>query len=77
MQEGAVRLREISRARDTLKLVPGLAAGVPMRADVAISEPAVIDAIVIRTAMLRSVDGATASLGDGEHRRGCARRFGW
>ena len=69
MKEGAKRLREISRARDTWKLAPRLAAGVPMRTDVATSEPAVIGAIVIRTAVLRGVDGASAPSGEGEESR--------
>src|SRR5262249_43540178 len=47
-----------------------------IRTDVAPSEPAMIDAIVIRTEMLSRVDGAPASSGEGEHRRGCARPFG-
>jgi hypothetical protein len=69
MKDGAVRLREISRARDTLKLAPGLAAGVPISPDVAASEPTVIGAIVIRTEVLRGVDGASASSGEGEYSR--------
>ena len=39
------------------------------------AKPAVIGTIVIRTKMLSSVDGALASSAEGEHRRGCARRF--
>ena len=70
MKEGAVRLIKISMTRDTLKLAPGLAAGMPIRTDVATSEPAVIGAIVIRTEVLRGVDGASASSGEGDHRRG-------
>ena len=58
MKDGAVRLREISIARDTLKLAPGLATGVPIRPDVAASEPTVIGAIVIRTEVLRGGDPA-------------------
>src|SRR5215510_572462 len=69
MKDGAVRLREIALARDTLKLAPGLAAGVPIRPDVAASEPTVIGAIVIRTEVLRGVDGASAPSGEGEYSR--------
>src|SRR6266446_8146753 len=49
----------------------------PVRAEIATAQPAVIGAVVIWTEMLRSVDGAPASSGEGEHKRGCARRFGW
>jgi hypothetical protein len=70
VEERAVRLREIAVARDTLQLAPGLAAGVPIRTDVAASEPAVIGAIVIWTEVLRGVDGASASSDERDDRRG-------
>ena len=70
MKDRAMGFREIAVAGDALKLAPGLAARMPIRADVAMSEPAVIGAIMIWTAMLRSVDGAPASSGAGAHRRG-------
>jgi hypothetical protein len=70
MKDGAVRLREIALAGDTLQLAPGLAARVTMRADVTMSDPAMRDAIVVRTAMLSRVNGAPTSSGEGEHRRG-------
>jgi hypothetical protein len=76
MKDGAVRLIEISMARDTLKLAPRLAAGVPIRTDVAASEPAMIGAIVIRTEVLRGVDGASAPSGEGEYRRWRPWRLG-
>jgi hypothetical protein len=69
MKDGAVRLREIALARDTLKLAPGLAAGVPISPDVAASEPPVIVAIVIRTEVLRGVDGTSAPSGEDEESR--------
>src|SRR5262249_50842135 len=69
--------REIAVAGDALQLAPGLAAWMSIRANVAISEPAVIDAIVIRTEMPSSVDGTPASSSEGEHRRGGAWRLGW
>ena len=40
MKERAMRLIKIALARDTLQLPPGLAAGMPIRADVAAAEPA-------------------------------------
>src|SRR2546423_7203100 len=77
VQERAMGCRAIAVAGDALQLAPGLAARMPMRAEVAMSEPVMLDAIVLRTAMRRSVAGARASSGAGEHRRGCARRLGW
>ena len=76
MKDGAVRLIEISLARDTLQLPPGLATGVPISPDVAASEPAVIGAIVMRTEVLRGVDGASAPSGEGEYRRWRPWRLG-
>ena len=51
---------------DTLKLAPRLAAGVPISADVAASEPAVVGALWIGTEMMLRVDGASAPSGEGE-----------
>jgi hypothetical protein len=67
---------EISIARDTLQLAPGLAAGGPIRTDVAASEPAMIGASVIRTEVLRGVDGASAPSGEGEESRWRPCRLG-
>ena len=77
VQDRAMGFREIAVAGDTLQLAPGLAARMPIRADVAMSKPAVIGASVIRTEMLSSVDGAPAASGEGEHRRRRAQPFGW
>src|SRR5439155_8232637 len=77
IKERPVRRREIALAGDTLQLTPGLSTGMSVGAAVAASAPAVIGASVIRTAMRSSVDGAPASSGEGEHRRGRARRLGW
>jgi hypothetical protein len=44
--------------------------------DVAVTEPTVIGAIVIRTEGLGGVDGAPASSGDEHHRRGRAGSLG-
>ena len=77
MKDSAVRLREISRARDTLKLAPGLAAGVPISTDVAASEPAVIGAIRIGTEMSVRIDGAPSpsrEAHEGRWRAGCRLR---
>ena len=42
MKDRAMGFIEIAVARDALQLAPGLAAGMPIGADVATSEPAVI-----------------------------------
>ena len=70
MKNGAMGLIKIPVARHTLQLPPGLPARMPVGADVAAAEPAVVGAIVIRTEMLRGVDGATAPPGEDHHRRG-------
>jgi hypothetical protein len=62
--------REIAVTGDALQLAPGLAAGVPIRTDVAASAPAVIGALVIRTEVLRGVDGAPASSDERDNWRG-------
>ena len=76
MKDGAMRLREIALARDTLQLPPGLAAGLPVRADVTAAEPAVVGTIMIRTEMLSSVDSASAPPGEEHRRRGRAGGLG-
>jgi hypothetical protein len=63
-------------ARDALKLSTGLAAGMPIGADVAASEPAVVGAIRIGTEVSLGVDSAPASSGEGNQGRGRARRRG-
>ena len=76
MENGAMSFIKIALARDALKLSPSLAAGMPIGADVAAAEPAVIGTIVIRTEMPRGVDGALASPREEDHRRWRARGFG-
>jgi hypothetical protein len=72
MKDRAVRLIEISLARDTLKLTPCLTTGMSVGANIATPEPAVIRAILIRTEVPRGVDRASASPGEEHHRRGRA-----
>ena len=55
---------------DTLQLAPGLAAGLAVGAEVAASEPAVVGAIGLRTEVRLGVDGAPASSGESDDRRG-------
>jgi hypothetical protein len=69
-------LIKIALARDALKLSPSLAARMPIGANVAAAEPAVIGTILIRTEMPRGVDGALASPREEDHRRWRARGFG-
>jgi hypothetical protein len=72
-----VGLIEISLTRHTLQLPLGLAARMPIGADVAAAEPAVIGAILIRTEVPRGVDRASASPGEDHHRgwrTGCLGR---
>ena len=65
----AACIREIALARDALELVPGLATGMAVGADIAAAEPAVIRAIVIGTKMPRGIDGAPAFPRQDDHRR--------
>ena len=76
MENRAMSFIKISLARDALKLSPSLAAGMPIGANIAAAEPAVIGAILIRTKMPRGVDGAPASAREDDHRRWRARGFG-
>ena len=70
MKDGAVRLREIALTGDTLQLAPGLTTGMTIGAQVAASELAVVGAIGRRTEVRLGVDGAPASSGESDDRRG-------
>src|SRR5262249_10517508 len=76
MQQRAVGLIKIAVARHTLQLPPGLATRVPIGADIAAAEPAVIGTILSRTEMPRGVDRASAPPGKKHHRRGRAGDHG-
>src|SRR5215467_1546127 len=76
MKQRAVSLIKIAVARHTLQLPPGLATRVPIGADIAAAEPAVIGTSMSRTAMPRGVDRASAPPGEKHHRRGRAGGFG-
>jgi hypothetical protein len=69
MKDRAVRLREIAVARDTLQLSPGPAAGMPIGADVAASEPAMVGTIRIGTEVRAGVDSPPASAGEADEGR--------
>jgi hypothetical protein len=57
-----------------LQLAPGLAAGRPLGAEMAASEPAVIGAIRLGTAVRVRVDGAPSPSGEGHDGRWRAKR---
>ena len=76
MKDRAVRLSKISLAGDTLQLAPGLTTGMTIGAEVAASEPAVVGAIGLRTEVRLGVDGAPASSGEGDDRRGQSGALG-
>ena len=61
---------------DTLKLPPGLTARMPIGTHVAAVEPATVGILRCRTKVGVRVDGAAASSGAGEDRRGRPGRLG-
>ena len=69
MEDRAVRLVEKSLARYTLKLTPGLAAGMAIGADIPTSKPAAIGAIGIGTEMTRRIDGTPSAPGEDDRWR--------
>src|SRR5262245_43878968 len=71
-----MRLIKIALARDTLQLPPGLATGMPVRADVAAAEPAAVRTIRSGTEMRPRIDSPPTASGKGDHGRGCAWRRG-
>src|SRR6266508_3745294 len=75
MKNGAVGLVEIPVTGNTLKLAPGLAAGMPMRADVAAPEPAIVGTIGIGTEVRSGGDSAPASSREGDEGRWRAGRL--
>ena len=76
MKHRAMGLGAIPVVQHARQLPPGLSAEMPVGAQVAASEPAVVGAIRIRTEVKSGVDGAPASSGGGEHKRRRARRLG-
>jgi hypothetical protein len=60
MENRAVRLVKIPLVRDTLKLAPGLTAGMAVGADITTPEPAMIRAIGIGAEMPSRIDGTLA-----------------
>jgi hypothetical protein len=76
VENRAFGLIKISLTRHTLKLPPGLAAGMTVGADIAKPEPAMIRAIGIGTKMPSRIDGALAAPGEDDRRRRRTRGFG-
>jgi hypothetical protein len=75
MKNCAVRLIKISMAGHTLKLLPRLATGMSIGADVAAAEPTVIGAIWSRTEVCVGVDNPSATSGKCDHGRWRAGRL--
>jgi hypothetical protein len=75
MKNHAVRLRKISMASNTLQLLPPLATGMPIGADVAAAEPVVIGAIRSRTEVRVRVDSPSVPSGERDHGRWRAGRL--
>src|SRR5262249_44052925 len=76
MKDRAVGFVEVSVAGDTLQLPPGTASGMPIGAEVAASEPAMVGTIRGRTEVRLGVDSPLASAGEADEGRGYVRRFG-
>ena len=69
MKDRAMGLIEVSVARDTLELSPGLSAGMTIGAQVAQSKPAVVRTIRDRTEVGLRINSAPASACEGDDRR--------
>ena len=76
MSDGAVRLREIALAGDTLQLAPELTAGMTIGAEVATAEPPMVGAIWIGAEVRLGVDNAPTAAGEADAGRWEARRRG-
>src|SRR5437879_6572159 len=76
VKDRAMGFREIAVAGDALQLPPGLAAGMPVRPDIAAAEPAAVRTIRSGTAMRPRLDSPPTASGKGDHGRGCAWRRG-
>ena len=76
MEDGAVRLREVSVARDALQLASELAARMPVGADMVASEPAVGGTLRLGTEVRMGFDRPAATSGAADEHRGRAWRLG-
>jgi hypothetical protein len=75
MKNRAMDFGEIPVTGDTLQLAPELATGMPIRAKVAASKPAVVGAIRSGTEVRAGVDRASASSREGNEGRWRAGRL--
>jgi hypothetical protein len=75
MKNRAVGLREIPVTGDTLQLTPGLTAGMPISADVATAESAMVETIRSRTEVCARIDSPSATSGERDHGRWRAGRL--
>jgi hypothetical protein len=69
MKDRAVGFVEVSVAGDTLKLPPRMATGMPIGAEVAASEPAMVGTMRGRTEVRLGVDSPLASAGEADEGR--------
>src|SRR5919106_1414614 len=69
MKDRASGFIEVSVARDTLELAPGLTTGMAVGTQVAESQPAEVRTIRVGTEVGLCLDGASASAGEGDDRR--------
>lgn len=69
MTERAVGFVEVSVTGDTLQLPPGLATGMPISADIATAQPAMVGTIRLWTEVRVGVDSPSAPLGATDDRR--------
>ena len=76
MENRASGFVKIALASDTLKLAPGLTAGMAIGADVATVEPALVGTSRFGTEVRLGVDGSLAASGKGENRWWRAGRLG-
>jgi hypothetical protein len=76
MKERAVGFVEVSVAGDTLQLPPGTATGMPIGAEVAASEPAMVGTIRGRTEVRLGVVSPLASAGEADEGRWEVQRLG-
>ena len=76
MQDRAVGFVAVSVAGDTLQLPPGTATGMPMGAEGAASEPAMVGTMRGRTEVRLGVDRPLASAGEADEGRWEVRRLG-
>ena len=76
MKDRTVGFVEVSAAGDTLQLPPGTTTGMPIGAEVAASEPAIVGTIRGRTEVRLGVDSPLAAAGEANEGRWEVRRLG-